>query len=674
MSSKSQSSLEFLVLAGFMFLFFVGFAAVAGTKIIDFQEILKTRQVQDIMEVVKTEIQLAVTSMDGYKRNFYLPESIEGRNYTMGIIDDSLVLLYDGKRYEYSLPGEAGTIKYPETTIYKGKNTIMKSDGEILILSSDPCQWLDKGANSYCLGGTCYCDPGSYDTQCDDTKDEDGDGIRDNDGIFEDDFIVHHCGNLSKGDEYMGQIILPIDCIAVVDPCNKPPIFISGPSLVGSATERGASIYFESSDPLIRAIVSYTTVIDTASCTNSLDFSDSQTFPLSDSKSATVTLEGLVPSRTYCFRVEIFDKKEGSKLSTAGPSTTFTTTEDTVAPLITNIFITPELGYLATEFTVTAKIDEPSDLYAAELMINSTLNEQIKKYVLDDDMVYDSATGTLTLHFTVEDPLGTGFMDHNSSTSYDPLSMLFYNRFDNPISFDADWAVNPSATAQGTPEHIKGRFSDAVKISAGDKLSYLITGNMNLNKGTIEFWTKTPWAGDSIIPHYFFQEGAGGDTDPRMTIFQSSDNNLYFSVHYPSGDTKAASLPLDSSPFMWDEGSFYFIAATWDFDNIDPSRREIVLYINGTQKNVVSSVPALPALSDHFVIGGSSYQSGYEADAVIDHFVIFNDIRTQDQIKLDMIRSKQYLIDLSLKDASDQENSKYYDNLKTFTIKYSEKP
>ncbi|MCX6706720.1 MAG: hypothetical protein NT001_01105 [Candidatus Woesearchaeota archaeon] len=650
MKSKSQSSMEFIILAGFMFLFFVGFAAVIGTKMIDFQEILNTRQVQDIMDVIKTEIQLAATSMDGYQRSFYLPETLDGKNYTLGLRNENtLMILYNGKIYESFLPGAIN----PDTTIYKGKNAIIKSLGEIFITSSDPCRWLDAGADSYCLGGTCYCNSGFYDSHCNESSYP----PEINDGVLEDDFVVDHCGNTTQ---LANPRIPTIGCVAI-DPCNIPPKFTAGPAVDLPQLERGATISFSSNERLSSVVVYYAQVDTPSECYASTTFTGSQEFGPYYTFPAQVTLAGLKSATTYCFNVTIIDSKEG-KASSA--PMTFTTTEDITPPFIRSedITITPEKIYLGTEFTIQATIDEPSGLDKANIIINSTAgNENITKSAIDDSNVeYNPESGILNVHFTVQDD----FIDRNASVIYNPQNMLFYNRFDNPLSFDAEQASG-SRTATiggGSPASVKGRFSNGVEIGLGDELLYPASGNIDLSKGTIEFWINTTWDSYDAGTYYLFDEGTEGSQ--RISLLKAG-NKLYFSV-YHLGTSYPVSVPINT---FWNAGSWYFIAATWD-----SAKGEIALYINSTQKNSRNSVPALSSLSPSFAIGSSLYNTGYEADAVMDHFIIFNEARTQEQIASDMIKEREYSIDFDLQDSSDRKNEAYYPIKKTFSVNYSEKP
>jgi len=75
----SQSAIEFLILTGFLlFSFTIFFGVIQGNM----SDKLKERQdlaVKSVAITVQDEINLASQSMDGYYRQFKIPEEINGR-------------------------------------------------------------------------------------------------------------------------------------------------------------------------------------------------------------------------------------------------------------------------------------------------------------------------------------------------------------------------------------------------------------------------------------------------------------------------------------------------------------------------------------------------------------------------------------------------------------------
>ena len=164
-SKKSQAAFEFIVLAGVMMAIFVMFFAIASEKVVEFTEARRDKVAQDIMDVITAELELAKESLDGYTRNFTMPQTIEGNDYEITINSfgegkNMLSLKYADKIYNQEIFVELeGTVN----TVYKGINQIKKMNGKITVYNGDdPCNDVTIGMNSYCIGGKCYCTSGYY--------------------------------------------------------------------------------------------------------------------------------------------------------------------------------------------------------------------------------------------------------------------------------------------------------------------------------------------------------------------------------------------------------------------------------------------------------------------------------------------------------------------------------
>ncbi|MCX8146994.1 MAG: hypothetical protein N3D84_00835, partial [Candidatus Woesearchaeota archaeon] len=315
--TKSQSSVEFVVLSSIVLLFFVGLFAVISDRMLNIQETKSTNEVEDIVEIIKSEVQMASTSMDGYSRKFFLPETINGFNYTMRLLNDStFILLYKDKRYEYFIPGNLTKDSY----IYKGENLIMKTAGMVRIGSSDPCQYYKEGNMSYCIGGTCYCFFGFYDPNC----------------TQEDDIILDHCGSSNP--------YLPvIDCLNI-DPCNIPPKFIGGPRAY-EVKDTSATIQFIANEE-VTAIANYG-LKESNECdfTNLDKKTKPEAGPFAANSNGFVVIKGLLPEHTYCFNITIYDRK---KSFTTSNTFSFTTLPDKSPPEVVSASIIPQAGHLLT--------------------------------------------------------------------------------------------------------------------------------------------------------------------------------------------------------------------------------------------------------------------------------------------------------------------------------------
>ena len=126
--NKSQSALEFIVLASFMLLAVLGFFAVTGSRVLEAKEEGNREIAKDIADFAYHEIEIAKSVNDGYTRVFNMPENVNGVDYAISIIDNrELIVNYLGYEHIRFLPSNA------TGSITKGNNKISKSNGIIFI-------------------------------------------------------------------------------------------------------------------------------------------------------------------------------------------------------------------------------------------------------------------------------------------------------------------------------------------------------------------------------------------------------------------------------------------------------------------------------------------------------------------------------------------------------------
>jgi hypothetical protein len=87
MPSRSQSSIEFTILISFMFLIFIVFFYVIGTRFIEIRKENDRLLLDDLGDYLKSEISFASASMDGYQRTFTIPSTLAGKEYQIVIND-----------------------------------------------------------------------------------------------------------------------------------------------------------------------------------------------------------------------------------------------------------------------------------------------------------------------------------------------------------------------------------------------------------------------------------------------------------------------------------------------------------------------------------------------------------------------------------------------------------
>ena len=131
MSQKSQSAVEFIILASFMLLVAIGFFAVNSSRVLQAKEEGNKKIAEDIAGLAYREIEIAKSVNDGYARTFVMPQAVNGINYSISITDNrELLVNYLGNEY----------IKFLQSNvtgnISTGINQITKINGIIYINGS----------------------------------------------------------------------------------------------------------------------------------------------------------------------------------------------------------------------------------------------------------------------------------------------------------------------------------------------------------------------------------------------------------------------------------------------------------------------------------------------------------------------------------------------------------
>lgn len=153
---KSQSSVEFVILASFMIVVILGFFAVTSSRVLDAREEGNRKIAQDIAEIAYSEIELAKSVSDGYTRVFTMPRKIGDVSYNLTIIDNrELIVNYLGYEYIKFLPANvSGNLSTGLNEIKKINGILYLNlirsrcengkddDGDTLIDSADPGCYL----------------------------------------------------------------------------------------------------------------------------------------------------------------------------------------------------------------------------------------------------------------------------------------------------------------------------------------------------------------------------------------------------------------------------------------------------------------------------------------------------------------------------------------------------
>ena len=124
---KSQVSFEFMLLLSVLLTVFLLFFVFIAREHKDIYSEKRYNTIKDVAYSVQTELNSALFVKDGYKREIYLPEQIEGINYSIRIYNHN-VLVVTSNEEEFSL-----TIPEVNGSISKGRNKITKENNTIYI-------------------------------------------------------------------------------------------------------------------------------------------------------------------------------------------------------------------------------------------------------------------------------------------------------------------------------------------------------------------------------------------------------------------------------------------------------------------------------------------------------------------------------------------------------------
>ena len=130
MKIKSQSSIEFILLACLSFFFLVIFLSIIQDNLELKEARYKDILIEETALAVQNEIALAQESSDGYTREFEVPQKIESTNYTIIIESNRVYVSTLDKKHSIALP-----IPSIQGNVIKGTNLIQKKQGKIYLNS-----------------------------------------------------------------------------------------------------------------------------------------------------------------------------------------------------------------------------------------------------------------------------------------------------------------------------------------------------------------------------------------------------------------------------------------------------------------------------------------------------------------------------------------------------------
>jgi len=123
---KGQSALEFIILISFMIIIFVSFFVVIQARILDVVEKNDETYLTELNSIVLRETKIAVRALPDYSHSFHMPTHIQGKPYTINLIENREVISSYGSYEQVNFLDE--DVIGP---LYIGGNEIHKTDGKI---------------------------------------------------------------------------------------------------------------------------------------------------------------------------------------------------------------------------------------------------------------------------------------------------------------------------------------------------------------------------------------------------------------------------------------------------------------------------------------------------------------------------------------------------------------
>lgn len=177
-----------------------------------------------------------------------------------------------------------------------------------------------------------------------------------------------------------------------------------------------------------------------------------------------------------------------------------------------------------------------------------------------------------------------------------------------------------------------GLVGQAVHTGDPGFVRYSTNGNIDAAQGTIEFWIKPDWNGNTGESHNFFEVGDNFNNGILLSI--DGANNLRF-IEW-GDDPTTADVEVDRergigvSGSDWIAGEWHHLAATWN-----AASGHLGLYIDGRQVGTADNGITIDHFSTNALTIGAESGNQTPADAAFDEFRISNSVRTAAEINDD---------------------------------------
>ncbi len=183
----------------------------------------------------------------------------------------------------------------------------------------------------------------------------------------------------------------------------------------------------------------------------------------------------------------------------------------------------------------------------------------------------------------------------------------------------------------GQPQFVAGVFDGGVQLPANVELTYPISGNLELERGTIGFWAKLPtvYPATTTGRHYLFAASANPESHPVYTDTvalrrESSEAGALWNFWTVDarGESHALTVTDTLAPDSW-----HHFAVTWD-----RAQGSKALYIDGKRVAASSGVALPETLGDRLRLGRFFARFGV-SDATFDEFGVWRRILSDTELR-----------------------------------------
>ena len=122
---KGQSSTEFIIVAGTLFLILIGVFFMVQRQMANAKNQRIYDELEELGDLIRTEIQNARASSGTYTREFFIPETVDGKEYILFNNEREIIIKFI--EYEHIIFLEhnlSGDIQKGANVIHKQGNTV----------------------------------------------------------------------------------------------------------------------------------------------------------------------------------------------------------------------------------------------------------------------------------------------------------------------------------------------------------------------------------------------------------------------------------------------------------------------------------------------------------------------------------------------------------------------